>query len=293
MLLAILVVYNCKIEETKTLKSLLQNYAINSKAFENFKLIIYDNSLLEQKIDIAIPFEYQYVHHSNNNGLAVAYNYALSEAVKASYDWLLLLDQDSSLPEDFIASFLHNLSNILDSAVAAVVPKMRYKNTFFSPSKVSFGGTVSAIDVRHEGICNIKNVNAIGSGTVINVSFLQRIGGFNEVFWMDCLDRWLFLTINNMGGKVYVTDSIIEHELSIMNYDKFMNEQRYHNILMSETLFMKSFKPKIENYVYYLRLVKRVVYLFFTVNDKKYSSMTLRHLISLITPTTNNKIKNI
>jgi len=282
-LVAILVIYNCKIEESETFNSLLQNYKKNPKVFKNFKLIIYDNSLTAQAISLNISFEYEYVHDQNNKGLAVAYNYALNEAIKYAYDWLLILDQDSSLPEDFLDNLSCDISIIGDdTTVTAVVPKMRYKKMIFSPTKVFFGGIIRGIDKRHRGICTFKNVFAIGSGCVINVSFLQKVGGFNEVFWMDCLDRWLFLTINNMGGKVYVTDSVIEHEVSVMNFDKLMTEQRYYNILKYETLFMKSFKCRTENYIFYLRLIKRAVLLFFTVSDKKYSIMTLRHLMAII-----------
>jgi GT2 family glycosyltransferase len=278
MIFAVLVIFNCKIEEAETFVSLLNNYAKNQESFKNFKLIIYDNSLFDQSIPLALPFECQYIHDCTNRGLAVAYNYALNQAIKSSYDWLLLLDQDSSLPDDFIENLSYNLSIVKDSTVSAVVPKMRYNKVIFSPTKVYFGGIVRAIDMRHRGICTFKNVFAIGSGCMIKVSFLQNIGGFNEVFWMDCLDRWLFLTINKMGGRVYVTDSIIEHEVSVMNFDKLMNEERYHNILKYETLFMKSFTSRIENYIFYLRLIKRAIYLFFTVSDKRYSLMTLRHL---------------
>lgn len=282
-LLAVLVIYNCKIEEAKTLNSLLQNYANNPKAFKAFKLIIYDNSLLEQKMHLTIPFQHQYIHDRNNGGVAVAYNYALNEAIKTSSAWLLLLDQDSSLPEDFIDNLSSDLFILAeDTTVMALVPKMRYKKVIFSPTKILFGGIVRSIHIRHRGICTIKNVFAIGSGCLIAVSFLQKVGGFNEVFWLDCLDRWLFLTINNMGGKVYVTDSTIDHESSVRNIDKLMNEERYYNILKSEALFMKFFKSRIENGIFLLRLIKRAVYLFFTVKDKKYSLMTLRFLIAII-----------
>lgn len=284
-LLAVLVIYNCKIEEAKTLKSLLQNYANNPKIFENFRLIIYDNSLLKQTIHLTIPFDHQYIHDRNNEGLAVAYNYALNEAIKTSSPWLLLLDQDSLLPEDFIDNLSSDLSIIgEDTTVTAVVPRMCYKREFFSPAKVLYGGRIRAINMRHRGICTFKNAYALGSGSLIKVSFLHEIGGFNEVFWMDSLDRWLFFTINNMGGKVYVTNSIINHELSVKDYNKFMNEERYRNILDYETLFMKSFMSKPENYIYYLRLMKRVLYLFFTVNNKKYSWITLDHLGNILLP---------
>lgn len=283
-LLAILIIYNCKGEESKTLNSLLENYAKNPEEFRNFKLIIYDNSPIGQKIGLSVPFEYEYVHDRNNKGLAVAYNYALTKAIASCYSWLLLLDQDSSLPEDFIDNLSCNLATLKkDNTVVAVVPKMRYKKTFFSPSRDLFGGITRPIDMRHKGICTFK-VCAVGSGSVIKVSFLQSIGGFNEFYWLDCLDQWLFFTINNMNGKVYVSDSIVDHELSLLNYDKFMDEQRYSNILKYEAIFMKSFHSKADNYFYYLRLLKRTVCLFITVKNKRYSLMTLRHLKNTLLP---------
>lgn len=279
---AIVVIYNRDIEETNTFVSLLKNYTKNPTAFRNFKLIIYDNSLIEQTLSLEIPFAYKYVHDQSNKGLAIAYNYALKEAIKESYDWLLLLDQDSSLSDDFIDNLSCVLADIAeDGNISAVVPKICYKNKMFSPSKVLFGGTHRPIDVRSEGVC-ASEVCAIGSGSAIRVSFLGNIGGFNEIFWLDCLDRWLFFTINKMRGKVYVTHSIFEHDLSIANYDEFMNEVRYLNILIAETTFMTLYKSKIENCVYYLRLIKRAVYQYFTIKDKKYSVLTLRHFVSIV-----------
>jgi len=276
---AILIVYNRKAEETGTMISLLRNHAKNPAAFRDFSLVIYDNSPEARKPDPAsIPFESEYVHSAENKGLAAAYNYALRKAADTGRGWLLLLDQDSDLPEDFIADLSRELPLAeKDPAVSAVVPKMRYKDEYFSPSKDLFGGTARPIDMKQHGVCDFK-VYAIGSACAIRTAFLQSIGGFNEFYWLDFLDRWLFAVIGARGSKVYVTDSVVDHELSILNYDKFMTEKRYANILKYETVFMREFKSRMEQYVYYLRLVKRVIYLFFTAENKNYSLMTLRHL---------------
>ena len=42
-----------------------------------------------------------------------------------------------------------------------------------------------------EGVQN-KAVMAINSGSLIKVSFLTEIGGFNGQFPLDYLDHWLF-----------------------------------------------------------------------------------------------------
>lgn len=281
MIYSILVLFNCRIEESKTFNSLLQNYANNPEGFNQFKLLIYDNGLSKQRAPSDTPFECQYIHNPQNEGLAVAYNYALEKAISASCNWMLLLDQDSSLPKDFISNLLYDISCIKDDAVMAVIPRIQHHRKPCSPAKVLYGGTLRAIEKPEKGICTFK-VFAIGSGSVIRVSFLQQIGGFNTVFWLDCLDRWLYFIIHKMGGKVFITHSVIEHELSIMNYDLFMNEMRYGNILKYETLFMKTYKSQAEYFVFCLRLLKRCIYLYFTVNNKIFASMTFSHLKKIL-----------
>lgn len=280
-LLSIIVLYNCKLEDSKTLISLVNNYHENPLAFEKFKLIIYDNSLNYQSINITIPFQFEYIHDPSNKGLAAAYNYALNDAINESIGWLLLMDQDSCVPRDFIDTLMLNIAEIQNTnSVIAVVPKVRSKNKFISPARVFFGGARRPINMRHRGVYKYS-VHPIGSGSVIRVSFLQNIEGFNELFWMDSLDRWLFHTIETMGGQVFVSDSIIDHELSTMDFDKFVSKTRYFNIMKYETIFMTTYKSRMEIYIYYLRLLKRCIYLFFTVSNKIYSKMTFQHLLSL------------
>lgn len=278
----VIVLYNCKISNSKTILSLINNFHENPKIFANVRVIIYDNSLICQDIEIVIPFLFTYFHDPSNKGLAAAYNYALNEAIIDSCSWLLLFDQDSQVAKDFIQRLIIDIATIQDvNSVKAVVPIVRHGDCFFSPSKVLFGGMLRPINMKFRGIYESK-IFAIGSGSVIRVSFLTRIDGFNKIFWMDSLDRWLFHTIETSGGKVFVSDSIIDHELSVMDYNKLMNINRYSNIMKYESLFMRDYKTKTENYYYYLRLLKRSILLFFTATNRVYSKMTFLHLIDLL-----------
>jgi GT2 family glycosyltransferase len=289
-LLAVMIVFNCKLEETKTLVSLLKNFENNQNIFERFKLIIYDNSKIIQDIDFVIPFNYEYIHNPKNIGLAGAYNHALAEGSKYFSKWLLLLDQDSSLPADFISCLSDTtLEFENDKTVFSIAPKMFYNDALFSPSKVIYGGIHRPIDKNCTGFCDFE-VFAIGSCSCVRISFLNEIGGFNGVFWLDCLDRWLYLKIKEKGGAVYITDSHIKHELSVLDYDKFINKERYVNIINYESLFMKLYKSKPENIIYYVRLLKRIFSFGFGPNKRIYSNITLRHLFSLIFQT-NSRFK--
>jgi GT2 family glycosyltransferase len=281
-ILAVLAVYNTKIKDSKTAQSLVKACNYKPQAFKTFKLVVYDNSPCRQVQCLEMPFQCEYKHDPNNNGLAGAYNYALDRAIDGNYDWILLLDHDTVLQEDFLFRLVSVSLDVQDNDnVAAIVPKAFYNGRFFSPSKVLFGGVHRPIDINHTGICDLQ-VAAIGSGALVRMSFLKELGGLSRMFWLDCLDAWMFNAIYSSGRKVYVTDSIIEHELSVLSYDRFMTESRYQNILKYETIFMRSFKSKAENYFYLLRLLKRTVTLWFTVKNKRYSMMTLRHLVTLI-----------
>jgi len=251
-ILSILVMHNCKIEESKTLHSWLQSYGKYPQIYNSFKLIIYDNSFTKQSISINLPFEYEYVHNPANVGVAKAYNYALNIAKNNNYDWLLLFDQDSSFPKNYISTLFNTCQNINpNEKIVACVPKVFHNNIFFSPSRVLWGGIHRPIDKNHKGICNFE-IMAIGSGALIRKSFILSIQGFNETYWLDCLDRWLFNTIYSEGKKVYVINLIIKHNLSIFNFDKHVTEHRYLNQLKYETLFMQSYKTKSENYFFLL-----------------------------------------
>jgi GT2 family glycosyltransferase len=279
-IVAIVVLYNCNIEKSQTIISLLNNYKNNKNYFNNFSLIIYDNGEFNQKSKIIIPFQYEYVHDSTNRGLAVAYNYSLKNFKTENNSWLFLLDQDSTLPIDFIYKLKLDLKIVqYNSEVVAVVPKMHHGNYFFSPSKILYGGTMRPIDMTHSGIYK-NNIFAIGSGSVIRYTFLKSINGFNEFFWIDSLDRWLYHIINKMGKSVFVSNIILEHELSIMNYGLLLNKKRYINIMKYETYFMFFYKSKTENFIYYLRLIKRTIYLFFKEKNKIFAYLTLNHLVN-------------
>jgi GT2 family glycosyltransferase len=281
-ILAILVLYKCGVNDSKTLSSLNNNYRNDAKVFNNFKLIIYDNGSIDQEKLISVPFNFEYIFTNKNDGLAVAYNFAYNKAITESFKWLLLFDQDSSLPDDYLIRLNNELSNARDDiSVAAVVSKMRFNSVLFSPSRVIFGGIHRPINISFTGIYD-DNIFAIGSGSLLKISFLEQIGGFNEFFWMDCLDRWLYETISKHGLKVYVTNILIDHQLSVLNYDQFMSRERYSNIIKYETYFMKFYKSKGENLVYYLRLLKRVVVMLFSKTNRIYSFMTLKHLLAIL-----------
>jgi hypothetical protein len=90
----------------------------------DIRILLYDNTPGGQDIDALSP-DILYKEDFKNGGLATAYNYALQIAEEENYDWLLTLDQDTSLPIDFLCKVCHAATFVAPMpTVAAIVPKM-------------------------------------------------------------------------------------------------------------------------------------------------------------------------
>jgi hypothetical protein len=279
---SVVVLYNCKLDESHTLNSLLEINKNDPHTLNHVEVLIYDNGPLIQSLNDSHPANFKYFGQASNEGLAVAYNWALELAAQAGAEWLLLFDQDTKLP----LNYFYDLNAALEKEnnnynIKAAAPKMLFEGMFFSPSKVIYGGIHRPISKAVSGISK-KEIFAIGSGSILRVNFLLEIGGFNKEFWLDSLDRWLYHAIYQANGDVLVLDIELEHELSVMDYDKYISEERYKNIIKYESLFLKKYKSNLENSVYFLRLLLRSVKLYIQLENKQYSKITFDHLTALV-----------
>jgi GT2 family glycosyltransferase len=255
-LLVVIVIYNETITETKTYSSFIKSI-ISGNLSNNIELMIYDNSIeSQQNIILTTPFNTMYIHDPSNGGLSKAYNCALSYANDQNMDWLLLLDQDSELSFSFIETLLKNIKKVQnDEHIAAIVPKVFANNIVISPFFIGLGGTFKQIS-HFDFIYNDSEVGAINSGSLIRVSFLQAIGGFNQTLWLDMLDLWLFHEIYLYDKKILVTSNPINHNLSVLDYST-ISYQRYNNIITSENYFYRYHKGFYDLFFFKLRLFCR------------------------------------
>ena len=210
-----------------------------------------------------------------NLGIATAYNFAWSVAKENKSNWLLLLDHDTELTDDYFNEVFNNLEKTKD--VAAVVPKINSENTMISPVFSDFLRPLKE-DRPLPGL-QVKPVMAINSGTLISVDFLNEINGFNQDFSLDYLDHWLFFEIYHKGRKVWLMDITLEHELSVMDYTR-VSLQRYQSILDSEMKFYLHYKKELLQ-AYRAQLAKRFLKQMLTVKDKKIAMCTLKGVFSL------------
>jgi GT2 family glycosyltransferase len=120
--LAVIVLYKMRPRESETYRTFQEAIYCFRNGQNNVSVLLYDNTL--GGCDPGpLPEGVRYEVAERNAGVAAAYNRALSIAQSEKYTWLLTLDQDTTLPSDYL-SRMSELALQFESSdrVAAIVP---------------------------------------------------------------------------------------------------------------------------------------------------------------------------
>ncbi len=267
----VLVLYKTKLEDSLSYQTFCKY--IGKISFP-YNLLIYNNS---PEIFIPKNADYTIYNADKNNMLSGAYNYAFQRAVKYGHNWLLLLDQDTSLTEAYFDAL--NLALLADVKAAAIFPILKNKKKHLSPHSYSpaFGHWGKIKNIKTKGFINNKIIAAFNSAALISTSALQAIGGFPEEFPLYELDYCVFYRLSKNNESFYLLDVTLIHDLTMLDYQNKMTILRYHSIIDAENKFSKqigilaiiTFKIKL-----FFRFMKQLI-----INEKrKYALITLKYL---------------
>ncbi|WP_158793108.1 glycosyltransferase [Granulicella sp. L60] len=277
-LLAVIVVFKIRPGASSSLLTLLA--AAQQAASSKLKLavLIQDNTPGGQDAgDLPENVRYQAAPH--NPGLAQAYNSALKIAEMEGYDWLLTLDQDTSLP----INFLERISEIaLEQAahheVGAIVPKVVGDGHSLSPFRLVWGALPRwyATDFIRTASCPTYAVN---SASTLRVVTLCQIGGYDPFFPLDISDLNMFHKLANSGKKVFIAgDVIVHHELALLRKEKRMSVERYRAGLLDECAFWDMKLGSLARLERIVRLTGRAFKDSFNPEKSQYLSVTLSEM---------------
>ncbi len=134
-----------------------------------------------QNIDTA---SIHYHHFPNNIGVAAAHNIGLSDLKAAGCEYGMLLDQDSTIPEDFAfrLSSLLVASKVQNRPVIAIGPRIICS---FSDKTVK-PRVQREVAVYDQLVCVTQ---IISSGMMIDLSHFDRIGWKDESLFIDGVDH--------------------------------------------------------------------------------------------------------
>ena len=229
--LFVVVLYNTSISQSLTMRSLLEKRDL-LKA-RGIRISVVDNTPGIKPETLFLQNEIQCIAFGENRGVAKAYQFAYQVAKQDKFRFLVLLDQDSEITHEFIYA-LDEIVDDHDLPIAVWCPNVLSCGKPISPYSLSFMGWPN-FSPRSDA----DRLYGINSFSVVNMKFIESIGGFNTFYWLDCLDLWLYERARQTDWKVVRLNTSVKHDLSLVSGE--ISLARLKSIAYFEACFVVEF----------------------------------------------------
>jgi len=128
-----------------------------------------------------------------NRGIAAALNHGVDVARSHGATHVVTLDQDSVVPDGFVAALAEGAARAAGGAIGALVPE------FFAAVRQARGPM-------RDGISDAANV--IQSGMLVPLSTFDAVGGLREDFFIDLVDTEFELRLRAAGYRVAAVEGL-------------------------------------------------------------------------------------
>ncbi len=208
--LFVVVLYEMSMSRSLTMRSLLQRSDLLRD--REIRILVIDNTPGVKPEALVLESEMQYVSFGENRGMANAYQFAFLAAKVDSFRFLVLLDQDSEITTGFISALDKVVNDCRSSPIG-----------IWCPDVFSCGRPISPYSLNVIGWPNFSprsdadDLYGINSFSVVDMNFIEHIGGFNTFYWLDCLDLWLYDRARQTGWKIGRLGTRVSHDLSLVS----------------------------------------------------------------------------
>ncbi len=217
-------------------------------------VLLYDNTPAAERTAAAPPAGFRYQAAETNRGMLGAVEAALAGAAAEGCGWLLTLDQDTALPEDFFAALRPGLAAAQsDERIGVIVPQLAEGARLLSPAYVGIG-RATPLPAGFAGT-PAREARAFNSAALLRVQAMHSLGGFDPCFWLDHFDSWLHHRLYVHGWRMHVLGGLtLEHHFSLLDYGKRVSQERYRNFLEAEAAYIDLYEPRIAALAYTAQL---------------------------------------
>ncbi len=205
------------------------------------EIILYDNVGNQQKYN-DFGGKVIYITEGENKGLAHALISIMSIAKERGADWVVTLDQDTSLPDNLVSEF-SKYSNLPNAAIIApqVVDRRRPYQKVEKCTK-----PIQEIDF------------AITSSSFTNLYIYEKLGGFDEWLFIDFIDNDYCKRAILNGYKIYrMNNVVIDQEFGKISLKEPWKVKFYlwlsnvtHNKNIAKLCYIKEVSPLRVYYVH-------------------------------------------
>lgn len=260
MLYIACVVYNKRIEDISS----LSQYMDMLKRHDDVKIILLDNTTQREIINHNISFKgdssIEYIINGENIGLSRAYNRVL-DLIK-SEDWVFWADDDTY----FSIEYLENVytATKCDVLIVSGIVKTNI-NTILSPIKRTHKvNTVIVAGKKHD------NLYCINSGLCVRKSVYNVIGKYDEGFFLDMIDYWLFDELNKRSlDQILIVAGDISQSFSGTSKTTLVSK-------------LRRFKIYAHDFNHYCTVEKRPLFYRIGILIKRFARIILESIVGII-----------
>ena len=218
-------------------------------------------------------------YNGENKGLGYAQNKGISIAVNLGVLYVLLLDDDSLIEENFVGNLISEYNHLTNNGkkVGAIGPVYYNEETGEKYPITKYIGPL--IDRRHPENEAVEATFLIASGCLIPVEVLNNVGLMNEDFFIDYIDvEWSFRAISK-GYRLYATPKAqMNHIIGERRANVFGRKISIHSPLRKYYLFRNSifmikcpyisFGYKVREIIF--NFLRFITYMILTDDKKRY-----------------------
>lgn len=222
-IIAVVVLYNMKVSESLALKTIndsLQSLGVlDIVLYDNSENAMYHGDSLYENLNII------YKHDATNQGLGVAYNYAVNIGVEYEKKWIVLFDQDTIFTENLFSEYISSIKKYPKCSLFAPILKLD-DNSIFSPSCYFFkrGFKLKRVSV---GIQSLSRMSPVNSGMMIRIQDFKACGGYNEKIKLDFSDFQFIEKFKRKQNTFVIINSIGIQDFSNSISDPIKLNARY------------------------------------------------------------------
>jgi GT2 family glycosyltransferase len=278
-ILAVVVLYKRSPQESQTIRSLIQVFQRNPRLKASVRVLLWDNSPISSA-EVSLPFSFDLRSAQCNVGTSGAYNYAMEFAESLQCPWLLLLDQDTTLSDEFLLGMVAYAEKFRDELeIATVVPFIFSHGALVSPRRLRSFNRLQQIPLTFRGLYKDR-AYAVNSATLMRVAALRHVGGYSDEFWLDLSDVYVFQALYRAGNYMYIAGDLhLEHSIASMDFDNEMSPERYRNFMAAESAFIDLYLSPLERLAQLFRLLWRTSRQYLRYDNKIFSGITWEYFL--------------
>ena len=265
--------------------------SLNKSNYKNFKIILVDNEYSEKSlIDLKNKHKELIVFKEKNNlGFAGGNNIGIRYALENDYDYIMLLNNDTEVKENFILTLVERMEkNLFLAAVQPLILNFSNKSIIWNA-----GGKLN----KFLGLTSTRlNNNKLNSSIVfddytdwisgccilIKSEILTKVGLLDEKFFNYYEDVDWSLRMKNLGYDLgFVKESIIYHHGSSSSKNKKNKEGvisskiHYFNI-RNHILLLKKHKNLFNFFgIVFFQIIKITSYIFYFLIRFRFNKLTM------------------